>query len=191
MVPEPAAANANNAAPPSSNTAKTEPNVREVVFGNLLIRPWYPSFYPEELIGRHAARLYVCPWCFKYSLELMKFLGHMGLCTCRAGGPPGTEIYRKDGYSLWEVDGEEQKVYKIYLFQKYLSIVMSVLWSLLVWRKRERELTYICVLAIRPKPLPLRKALPRHKIRLLRRNHLPLLHARIVDALARPYHLYL
>lgn len=53
------------------------PNVLEVVFGSLLIKPWYPSFYPEELVGRKVERLYVCQWCFKYSKELMGFLGHL------------------------------------------------------------------------------------------------------------------
>jgi hypothetical protein len=53
------------------------PNVLEVVFGSLLIKPWYPSFYPEELVGRQVERLYVCQWCFKYSKELLAFLGHV------------------------------------------------------------------------------------------------------------------
>jgi hypothetical protein len=53
------------------------PNVLEVIFGSLLIKPWYPSFYPEELVGRKVERLYVCQWCFKYSKELMGYLGHL------------------------------------------------------------------------------------------------------------------
>jgi hypothetical protein len=53
------------------------PNVLEVVFGSLLIKPWYPSFYPEQIVGRKVERLYVCQWCFKYSKELMAFLGHL------------------------------------------------------------------------------------------------------------------
>lgn len=52
-------------------------NVLEVVFGSLLIKPWYPSFYPEELVGRKVDRLYVCQWCFKYSKELTGFLKHL------------------------------------------------------------------------------------------------------------------
>lgn len=53
-----------------------EPNVLNVVLGDLLVKPWYPSFYPEELVGRRVERLYVCQWCFKYSKELIPFLGH-------------------------------------------------------------------------------------------------------------------
>lgn len=86
-----------------------DPNVLEVGFGNLLIKPWYPSFYPEELVGRTVDRLYVCQWCFKYSAQLIKFLGHLKVCECRER-PPGEEVYVKGGYSLYEVDGEECRV---------------------------------------------------------------------------------
>lgn len=51
-------------------------NVREVVLGDLPIKAWYPSFYPEELVGRTVDLLYVCPWCFKYTKESAAFLGH-------------------------------------------------------------------------------------------------------------------
>jgi histone acetyltransferase HTATIP len=61
-------------APPKPSVT---PNVLEVVFGSLLIKPWYPSFYPEQTVGRKVERLYVCQWCFKYSKELMGFLGHL------------------------------------------------------------------------------------------------------------------
>lgn len=54
----------------------TEPNVLNVVLGNLQIKPWYPSFYPEDLVGRKAERLYVCESCFRYSKELMPYLAH-------------------------------------------------------------------------------------------------------------------
>lgn len=58
-------------------------NVGEVVLGSLAIKPWYPSFYPEELVERNASRLYVCQWCFKYTTELGAFLGHLVSFTCR------------------------------------------------------------------------------------------------------------
>lgn len=65
------------AIPKSPPKPSVDPNVLEVVFGSLLIKPWYPSFYPEELVGRKVERLYVCQWCFKYSVQLMKFLEHL------------------------------------------------------------------------------------------------------------------
>lgn len=51
-------------------------NVQNVVLGDILFKTWYPSFYPEELVGKEIERLYVCQWCFKYSKELMPFLAH-------------------------------------------------------------------------------------------------------------------
>ena len=57
-----------------------EPNVLNVVLGNLLIKPWYPSFYAEDLVGKVVDRLYVCQACFRYSRELMPYLAHMVRC---------------------------------------------------------------------------------------------------------------
>lgn len=71
MTSTPTPALKNSQKPPSGS------NILEVVLGSLLIKPWYPSFYPEELVGRRVERLYVCQWCFKYSKELVGFLGHL------------------------------------------------------------------------------------------------------------------
>ena len=65
---------------PKPNRNREKPadlNVRNVVLGDILFKAWYPSFYPEELVGRQLERLYVCPWCFKYSKELMPYLAHI------------------------------------------------------------------------------------------------------------------
>lgn len=65
------------------NKAALNPNVTNVVLGNLHIKPWYPSFYPEDLVGgRKADWLYVCQWCFKYTSEIMKYSAH---CVSRSG----------------------------------------------------------------------------------------------------------
>lgn len=64
-------------APHTGEKPAATPNVLEVVFGSLLIKPWYPSFYPEELVGRKVERLYVCQWCFKYTKELTGFIKHL------------------------------------------------------------------------------------------------------------------
>ncbi|KAH7115164.1 acyl-CoA N-acyltransferase [Dendryphion nanum] len=107
-----------------------DPNVLEVGFGNLLVKPWYPSFYPEELVGRTIDRLYVCQWCFKYSKELIKFLGHLKVCPCRTS-PPGEKVYSKGGYSLYEIDGEECKLYaqNLSLFAKLFLDTKSVFYD--------------------------------------------------------------
>ena len=51
-------------------------NVKNVVLGDTLFKTWYPSFYPEELVGREVDRLFVCQWCFKYSKDRILFLAH-------------------------------------------------------------------------------------------------------------------
>lgn len=52
-------------------------NVHHVVLGDLLFKSWYPSYYPEELLGKEVEKLYVCPWCFKYSNNIIPFVGHV------------------------------------------------------------------------------------------------------------------
>ncbi|CAN9432344.1 unnamed protein product [Alternaria alternata] len=107
------------------------PNVLEVVFGSLLIQPWYPSFYPEELVGRRVERLYVCQWCFKYSRELLGFIGHLKACPLRNTPPPGVNVYTKDNYSLYEIDGEKHKLYaqNLSLFAKLFLDTKSVFYD--------------------------------------------------------------
>lgn len=62
------------------NRAPMPPNVSNVMLGNLHIKPWYPSFYPEDMMGgRRVDWLYVCQWCFKYTHEIMKYSAH---CVC-------------------------------------------------------------------------------------------------------------
>jgi hypothetical protein len=116
----------------------TEPNVLNVVLGNIQIKPWYPSFYPEDLVGRKAERLYVCESCFRYSKELMPYLAHrvrppslgeaqrgqtkltqiQRVCPLREAPPPGTLIYQTADQSIYQIDGEEHKVRTIYHIQE-------------------------------------------------------------------------
>lgn len=59
------------------NKPPMTPNIANVVLGNLHVKPWYPSFYPEDLVGgRKADWLYVCQWCFRYTPEIMKYSAH-------------------------------------------------------------------------------------------------------------------
>lgn len=63
--------------------ALTDHKVLSVVLGNVAFKTWYPSFYPEELIGKDVDRLYICQWCFKYSKEMVPFVAHMVILPCR------------------------------------------------------------------------------------------------------------
>ncbi|KAI9658718.1 MAG: hypothetical protein M1821_002278 [Bathelium mastoideum] len=89
-----------------------EPNVLNVVLGKLLIKPWYPSFYPEDLVGRRTERL-------------------KKVCKTRNATPPGDLIYSKDAYSIHEVDGEEYKLYtqNLSLFAKLFLETKSVFYD--------------------------------------------------------------
>ncbi|MCJ1359858.1 MAG: hypothetical protein MMC33_009861 [Icmadophila ericetorum] len=84
-------------------------NVQNVVLGDVLFKTWYPSFYPEELVGKDVERLYVCRWCFKYCKDLAPYIAHKNLCPAKQEDPPGRIIYEKDPYWIYEVDGEEDK----------------------------------------------------------------------------------
>ncbi|KAF2258105.1 hypothetical protein CC78DRAFT_479640 [Lojkania enalia] len=142
MSPNLLASPPKSTAKPSKSSTKpsADPNVLEVVFGSLLIKPWYPSFYPEELVGRTVQRLYVCHLCFKYGKELMGFLGHLKVCE-RRGGDSGVDstvpancVYKSGGYSLWEIDGEENKALQLYaqnlsLFAKLFLDTKSVFYD--------------------------------------------------------------
>ncbi|KAJ4338923.1 SAS complex subunit [Didymella glomerata] len=116
---------------PHGDDKPATPNVLEVVFGSLLIKPWYPSFYPEELVGRKVERLYVCQWCFKYTKELTGFIKHLRACPLRSSEPPGTHVYTSNGYSLYEIDGEKNKLYaqNLCLFAKLFLDTKSVFYD--------------------------------------------------------------
>ncbi|KAJ5888491.1 hypothetical protein N7495_008532 [Penicillium taxi] len=85
-------------------------NVKNVVLGDLLFKPWYQSIYPENLVAKDADRLYICSWCFRYSCDADSFAPHVQSCAYRTT-PPGTKIYEHGGYAVWEVDGEEHKLF--------------------------------------------------------------------------------
>ncbi len=63
--------------PNRSSTKPQEPNVANVVIGNLHIKPWYPSFYPEDMVGgRKTEWLHVCQWCFRYTSKVESYSAH-------------------------------------------------------------------------------------------------------------------
>ncbi|CAK1367373.1 Histone acetyltransferase Tip60 [Cercospora beticola] len=106
-----------------------EPNVKNIVLGERHIRPEYPSFYPEDLVGgKKTEWLYVCQWCFKYTNELLKFSAHCKVCPMKAEPPHGEIVYEKDNYSIQKLDGEQHKLYSqnLGLFAKLFLETKSV-----------------------------------------------------------------
>ncbi|KAJ5386125.1 hypothetical protein N7509_008666 [Penicillium cosmopolitanum] len=98
------------AKPPSRLQSPGDRNVKNVVLGDLLFTPWYQSIYPEDLVAKDADCLYVCRWCFRYSCETVAFAEHTRACVHRIT-PPGNKVYEYGGYAVWEVDGEEHKLF--------------------------------------------------------------------------------
>ena len=97
--------------PTSENKDASLRDVQNIVLGNMLFRTWYPSFYPEEIMGKELERLYVCQWCFRYGKDAASFLAHVSCCACKHEGPPGKLVYAKAPHRVYEIDGEEQKLF--------------------------------------------------------------------------------
>ncbi|KAI5363633.1 putative histone acetyltransferase domain, MYST-type, acyl-CoA N-acyltransferase [Septoria linicola] len=105
------------------------PNVKNIVLGERHIKPEYPSFYSEDLVGgKKPDWLYVCQWCFKYTNELLKFSAHCKVCPMKTEAPHGEVVYEKDNYSIHRLDGEEHKLYSqnLSLFAKLFLETKSV-----------------------------------------------------------------
>ena len=53
--------------------------------------------------------MYVCEYCLKYMKNVNTFRNHKATCPHRT--PPGKEIYRELGVSVYEIDGKQARVY--------------------------------------------------------------------------------
>mmetsp|Transcript_2857 Transcript_2857/g.6720 ORF Transcript_2857/g.6720 Transcript_2857/m.6720 type:complete len:486 (+) Transcript_2857:198-1655(+) len=82
-------------------------NIEKIFMGGWEVECWYFSPYPEEY--NEAKLLYVCEFTLKYMKKKKTFLKHKAECPHRH--PPGREIYREYGLSVYEVDGKEHRVY--------------------------------------------------------------------------------
>ncbi|KAI9368298.1 histone acetyltransferase [Aspergillus egyptiacus] len=125
----------------SSNARPSTRHVQHVVLGNLRFQTWYQSIYPEDLVSKETDTLYVCRWCFRYACDMDSHAGHTKLCQYRTT-PPGTKVYDHGGYSVWEVDGANHKLFgqnlslfaKLFLDHKSVFFdVVSFLYYILVF----------------------------------------------------------
>jgi histone acetyltransferase MYST1 len=82
-------------------------NIEKIYMGGWEVECWYFSPYPDEYAD--ADTLYVCEFCLKYMRKKKTFRKHKAECEMRH--PPGREIYRELGLSVYEVDGKEHRVY--------------------------------------------------------------------------------
>jgi len=78
-----------------------------IEFGKYDIQTWYSSPYPQEYA--RLPQLFLCEFCLKYTKSKLVLTRHQGKCPWRH--PPGTEIYRHNSLSVFEVDGNVNKIY--------------------------------------------------------------------------------
>ncbi|PGH18653.1 hypothetical protein AJ80_04400 [Polytolypa hystricis UAMH7299] len=123
---------AHNSSSSTPRSAESTParNIDKVILGNLLFQTWFHSLYPEDLVGKGIDRLYVCQWCFRYTCDEVAYTGHTPVCDCKHT-PPGLKIYEYGGYSVWEIDGEDNKLYaqNLSLFAKLFLDHKSVFYD--------------------------------------------------------------
>ncbi|XP_075238642.1 histone acetyltransferase enoki mushroom isoform X1 [Lycorma delicatula] len=78
-----------------------------IEFGKYEIQTWYSSPFPQEYA--RLPKLFLCEFCLKYTKSKAVLERHQEKCTWRH--PPATEIYRHNDLSVFEVDGNVNKIY--------------------------------------------------------------------------------
>ncbi|CAH1978254.1 unnamed protein product [Acanthoscelides obtectus] len=78
-----------------------------IEFGKYEIDTWYSSPFPQEYA--RLPKLFLCEFCLKYTKSKAVLERHQDKCTWRH--PPATEIYRCKDLSVFEVDGNVNKIY--------------------------------------------------------------------------------
>ncbi|CAK1586660.1 unnamed protein product [Parnassius mnemosyne] len=78
-----------------------------IEFGQWEIETWYSSPFPQEYA--RLPKLFLCEFCLKYAKSRAVLMRHLDKCLWRH--PPATEIYRCGDISVFEVDGNANKIY--------------------------------------------------------------------------------
>ncbi|EAT36860.1 AAEL011106-PA [Aedes aegypti] len=85
---------------PSKFMAAQERCPAAIEFGKYEIQTWYSSPFPQEYA--RLPKLFLCEFCLKYTKSKAVLQRHQDKCSWRH--PPGTEIYRCNDISIFEVD---------------------------------------------------------------------------------------
>lgn len=83
-------------------------NIEKIEIGQYEIDCWYFSPYPDEYSS--AEKLFICEHCLKYMKQARTYLDHCKR-QCKAKNPPGKLIYKKGNLEVYELDGEEHKLF--------------------------------------------------------------------------------
>ncbi|CAH0720552.1 unnamed protein product, partial [Brenthis ino] len=105
-----AASGAEEVVPSGSGSGAGPPPPRcpsAIEFGQWEIETWYSSPFPQEYA--RLPKLFLCEFCLKYAKSRAVLMRHLDKCLWRH--PPATEIYRCGDISVFEVDGNANKIY--------------------------------------------------------------------------------
>lgn len=83
------------------------PNSRVIQLGEYEIESWFKSPYPDDIWNQE--KFFICQFCLKYIKSVSLYRRHLEKCLWKF--PPGREIYRKNGYSFFEIDGNIDTIY--------------------------------------------------------------------------------
>eukprot|EP00049_Salpingoeca_infusionum_P015531 m.303545 g.303545 ORF g.303545 m.303545 type:complete len:433 (-) comp15893_c0_seq14:3131-4429(-) len=111
---------------------RKQSRMSEIIMGENRVPVWYTSPYPQEY--QRQKTVWICEFCLQYFKDDGQLVRHME--RKHVPHPPGDEIYRCDGLSLWEVDGRKQKIYcqnlcllaKLFLNTKTLYYDVEPFW---------------------------------------------------------------
>jgi len=81
--------------------------LKKIEMGKYELDVWYSSPYPPEYIC--LPKIYICEFCLKYFNSPLIMKRHILKCSFYC--PPGDEIYRKANISVFEIDGEKNRLY--------------------------------------------------------------------------------
>lgn len=79
-----------------------------IEMGQFEVQTWYSAPYPEEYA--RLPKMHICEYCLKYMKSSEMLTRHRDKCLA-GGHPPGNEIYRAGPLQIWEVDGNQEKIY--------------------------------------------------------------------------------
>ncbi|EDW92484.1 histone acetyltransferase KAT6A [Drosophila yakuba] len=80
---------------------------KSIQIGKWDIETWYSSPFPQEYA--RLLKLFLCEFCLKYTKSRSVLDRHQNKCIWKQ--PPGTEIFRQGNISVFEVDGNVNKIY--------------------------------------------------------------------------------
>jgi len=82
-------------------------NISKIELGRFEITTWYFSPFPQQY--SNCEKLFFCEFCLTFLQQEEQLARHLKKCNLKC--PPGDEIYRHGSLSMFEVDGEKNKIY--------------------------------------------------------------------------------